>query len=47
MTPDTSTYFVAGMIVIFSGIIVYVVTLRVRISAAQKRLQSLVNKKSK
>ena len=47
MTPDTSAYFIAGMIVIFSGIVVYVVTLRVRISAAQKRLQFLITKNSK
>lgn len=47
MTPDTSTYFIAGLIVIFSGIVIYVVSLWIRASAAQKTLQSMINKTTK
>jgi CcmD family protein len=43
MSPDTSTYMLAGFIVIFSGIMGYVITLALRARDIKERISRLAH----
>lgn len=42
MTPDTTAYMIAGFTVILTGIIIYTLTLFIRMGSVRKKLEELL-----
>ena len=42
MTPDTTAYMIAGLVVVFAGIIIYVISLYSRYAALKRQAELLV-----